>query len=98
MLVEKEIIRYSCQNISEDDINVINNVLRSDFLTQGPQVPKFELSLCNYVGAKECVVVNSATSALHLCCLGLGVGKGDLLWTTPNSFVASAASIKAVGA
>jgi UDP-4-amino-4,6-dideoxy-N-acetyl-beta-L-altrosamine transaminase len=90
MLIDEEIIRYSCQDISENDINAIIDVVRSDFLTQGPQLPKFENALSKYVGSKECVVVNSATSALHLCCLGLGVGKGDLVWTSPNSFIASA--------
>jgi UDP-4-amino-4,6-dideoxy-N-acetyl-beta-L-altrosamine transaminase len=90
MLIGKEIIRYSCQDISENDINAMIDVVRSDFLTQGPQLPRFENALCKYVGSKECVVVNSATSALHLCCLGLGVGEGDLVWTSPNSFIASA--------
>ena len=65
-------------------------VLRSDFLTQGPAVPSFERAVADYCGALHAVAVNSATSALHIACLALGVGKGDVVWTTPITFVASA--------
>jgi UDP-4-amino-4,6-dideoxy-N-acetyl-beta-L-altrosamine transaminase len=65
-------------------------VLRSDFLTQGPAVPAFEKAVTDYCGAQHAVAVNSATSALHIACLALGVGKGDSVWTTPITFVASA--------
>jgi UDP-4-amino-4,6-dideoxy-N-acetyl-beta-L-altrosamine transaminase len=83
-------IPYSRQDITEDDIIEITKILNSDFLTQGPTVPKFEKLVANYCGAKHAVAVNSATSALHIACLALGLGSGDLLWTTPNTFVASA--------
>jgi UDP-4-amino-4,6-dideoxy-N-acetyl-beta-L-altrosamine transaminase len=83
-------IPYGKQNISEDDINAVVKVLRSDFLTQGPVVPKFEEELCNYTGAKHAVAVNSCTSALHIACLSLGLEPGGILWTSPITFVASA--------
>jgi len=76
-------IPYGRQNIYEEDINAVIEVLRSDFITQGPVVPEFEKSVANYCGAKHAVAVNSATSALHIACLALGVGPGDLVWTTP---------------
>ena len=83
-------IPYGKQNISEDDIRAVVEVLKSDWITQGPVIPKFENALKDYVGAEYAVAVNSATSALHLACLALGVGPGDEVWTSPNSFVASA--------
>ena len=83
-------IPYGKQSISQDDINSVISVLQSDFLTQGPQVPLFEKVVANYCGVDYGIAVNSATSALHIACLALGLGKGDLLWTSPNSFVASA--------
>ncbi len=83
-------IPYGRQSISDADIEAVVNVLKSDFLTQGPQVPLFEQTICEYTGAKYAVAVNSGTSALHIACLALGLGKGDWLWTTPISFVASA--------
>ena len=83
-------IPYGKQSISEDDIQAVVEVLRSDFLTQGPLVPKFEEAICRYVGSEYAVAVNSGTSALHLACRALGLGPGDILWTTPISFVASA--------
>jgi len=83
-------ISYGKQDINQDDIDAVVGVLKSDFLTQGPQVPLFEKTLVDYCGANYGVVVNSATSALHLACLALGLGEGDWLWTSPNSFVASA--------
>lgn len=83
-------IPYGRQNISDEDINSVVEVLKSDYLTQGPAVPLFEQKVAEYVGAEFAVAVNSATSALHIACMALNVGKGDLVWTSPNSFVASA--------
>ena len=83
-------IPYSRQHISEEDIQAVVEVLRSDFLTQGGKVPEFEAALAEQVGARHAVAVNSATSALHLACLALGVGPGDEVWTSPITFVASA--------
>ena len=83
-------IPYGKQDISEDDIASVIAVLRSDFLTQGPKVPEFEKKVAEYSGAKFGIAVNSATSALHIACLALGVKKGDIVWTTPITFVASA--------
>ena len=83
-------IPYGRQDINQADINSVTDVLQSDFLTQGPKIPLFEKTVSNYCGAKYGVAVNSATSALHIACLALGLKEGDWLWTSPNSFVASA--------
>jgi UDP-4-amino-4,6-dideoxy-N-acetyl-beta-L-altrosamine transaminase len=83
-------IPYGRQNISESDIEAVVNVLRSDFLTQGPVVPAFEEAVKTYCGAEYAVAINSSTSALHLACLALGLGSGDIVWTSPITFVASA--------
>jgi UDP-4-amino-4,6-dideoxy-N-acetyl-beta-L-altrosamine transaminase len=83
-------IPYGRQSISQADITAVVEVLRSDFLTQGPCVPAFEKTIADYCGATHAVAVNSATSALHVACLALGVGPGDLVWTSPITFVASA--------
>ncbi|PHR99364.1 MAG: UDP-4-amino-4,6-dideoxy-N-acetyl-beta-L-altrosamine transaminase [Oceanobacter sp.] len=83
-------IPYGKQDISAEDIAAVSEVLRSDFLTQGPVVPKFEKAVTEAVKAKYGVAVNSATSALHIACLALGVGPGDRVWTSPVTFVASA--------
>lgn len=83
-------IPYGRQDISQQDIDAVVKVLQSDFLTQGPKVPAFEKSVMEACNAKYAVAVNSATSALHIACLALGLGKGHWLWTTPNTFVASA--------
>ncbi len=83
-------IPYGRQDISDEDIAAVVAVLRSDFLTQGPQVPAFEAAVAARVGAAHGVAVNSATSALHVACMALGLGPGDVLWTVPNTFVASA--------
>jgi len=83
-------IPYGRQDISEADIQAVVDVLRSDFLTQGPAVPAFEKSVAEYCGTQHAVAVNSATSALHIACLALGVGPRDRVWTTPITFVASA--------
>ena len=87
--LENKVIPYGRQNVSEEDINAVVKVLRSDFLTQGPTVPAFEDAVSKYCGAEHAVAVNSATSALHIACLAIGVGPGDMVWTSPNSFVAS---------
>ena len=83
-------IPYGRQDISQQDIDAVIDVLKSDFLTQGPQVPAFEQSVKEACGADYGIAVNSATSALHIACLALELGEGDWLWTTPNTFVASA--------
>ncbi len=83
-------IPYGRQHIDQADIDAVTEVLHSDFLTQGPAVPVFEQAVADLVDAKHAVAMNSATSALHVACLVLGLGKGDWLWTTPNTFVASA--------
>ena len=83
-------IPYGRQEVTEDDIFEVEKVLRSDFLTQGPTVSKFEQKVSETSGAKYGVAVNSATSALHIACLALNLGPGDWLWTSPNTFVASA--------
>jgi UDP-4-amino-4,6-dideoxy-N-acetyl-beta-L-altrosamine transaminase len=83
-------IPYGRQEITQVDIDAVVATLRSDFLTQGPAVPRFEALVKQRVGVAHAVAVNSATSALHVGCLALGLGKGDLLWTVPNTFVASA--------
>lgn len=83
-------IPYGRQDISEADIEAVIGVLRSDYLTQGPAVPQFEQRLASYCGCRYAVAVNSATSALHLACLALGVGPGDRVWTSPITFAASA--------
>jgi len=83
-------IPYGRQSVSNADIQAVVDVLRSDFLTQGPAVPAFENEVANYCKVKHAVAVNSATSALHIACLALGVGEGDIVWTSPITFVASA--------
>lgn len=83
-------IPYGRQDISPEDLAAVAEVLRSDWLTQGPMVPRFEQAVAEWCGARHGVAVNSATSALHLACLALGLGPGDTLWTSPNTFVASA--------
>ncbi|MDR0674508.1 MAG: UDP-4-amino-4,6-dideoxy-N-acetyl-beta-L-altrosamine transaminase [Zoogloeaceae bacterium] len=83
-------IPYGRQEITESDIEAVKAILRSDFLTQGPAVPRFEEAVADYAGASHAVAANSATSALHLACRALGLGPGDWLWTSPITFVASA--------
>jgi len=83
-------IPYGRQDINQQDIDAVIHVLKSDFLTQGPAVPQFEQAVASYCKAKHGIAVNSATSALHIACLALGLGKGDVLWTSPITFVASA--------
>jgi UDP-4-amino-4,6-dideoxy-N-acetyl-beta-L-altrosamine transaminase len=83
-------IPYGRQNILSEDIEAVVEVLKSDFITQGPMVPQFEEYLSQICEAKYVTVVNSATSALHIACLALNVQQGDIVWTVPNTFVASA--------
>ncbi len=83
-------IPYARQTIDQADIAAVEAVLRSDFLTQGPQVEAFERAVAAYCNARHAVAFSSATAALHISCLALNVGPGDLVWTSPNSFVASA--------
>lgn len=91
-------IPYGRQDITAEDIEAVREVLESDWLTQGPRVTDFERSLATKVGARHALAVNSATSALHIACLALELGPGDLLWTTPNTFVASANCARYCGA
>lgn len=83
-------IPYAKQNISEQDIEAVARVLRSDFITQGPVVVEFENAIAKYCGVDSALAVSSGTAALHLACLALDVGKNDIVWTSPNTFVASA--------
>lgn len=83
-------IPYGRQDIAQEDIDAVVSVLKSDWLTQGPAVPEFESALAAYCGVTHAVAVNSATSALHIACMALGLGPGDWLWTSPLTFVASA--------
>lgn len=83
-------IRYGQQDITQADIDAVVAVLKSINLTQGPNIPQFEQSVQEHTGARHAVAVSSATSALHIACLALDLGPGDWLWTTPNTFVASA--------
>lgn len=91
-------IPYGRQSISEDDIAAVEAVLRSDWLTQGPTIARFEKAVADYAGARFACAVNSATAALHLACRALGLGPGDTLWTVPNTFVASANAARYCGA
>ena len=82
-------IPYGRQDINEQDIQAVVDVLKSDWLTQGPTVPRFEETVATYCGASYAIAVSNATSALHIACLALGIGPGDVVWTSPNTFVAS---------
>ena len=82
-------IPYSKQHICEDDIAAVVDVLRSTHITQGSKVTEFEQAIANRVGAEHAIATNSGTSALHIACLALGVSRGDYVWTSPISFVAS---------
>ncbi|SDL64309.1 UDP-4-amino-4,6-dideoxy-N-acetyl-beta-L-altrosamine transaminase [Geoalkalibacter ferrihydriticus] len=88
--MSSSVIPYGRQSISQADIQAVVDVLNSDWLTQGPAVERFEKTVADYCGAARAVAVNSATSALHIACLAAGLGCGDILWTSPNTFVASA--------
>ena len=91
-------IPYGRQDINDDDVQAVVRVLRSDFLTQGPEIEAFEREMAAYVGAPHAVAVSSATAALHVACAALGVGPGDYVWTSPNSFTASANCARYCGA
>jgi len=91
-------IPYGRQHIDDGDIEAVVSVLRSDFLTQGPRVTDFEQAVCTYVGASHGVAVNSATSALHIACMALGLGVGDVLWCPANTFLATANCARYCGA
>ena len=82
-------INYGRQFIDDEDIQAVVDTLKSDFLTQGSKVPEFESAVCDRVNAKFAVAANSATSALHLACLAVDLKEGDIVWTAPNTFVAS---------
>ena len=83
-------IPYARHDINQDDRQAVLTVLQSDWLTQGPAIKRFEQAVAAYCGAKYAVAVSNATAALHLACLAAGLGPGDILWTSPNTFVASA--------
>ena len=83
-------IPYGCQDITKDDIDAVDQVLQSNFLTQGPVIPKFEKLISDYCDVKYGVATNSATSALHIACIALGLKDGDSLWTSPITVVSSA--------
>lgn len=91
-------IPYGRQSVSDDDIAAVIEVLRSDFLTQGPVVPRFEAAVARACGGAHAVAVNSATSALHVACLALDIGTGDTVWTSPNTFLATANCARYCGA
>lgn len=91
-------IYYGKQNINQEDINTVVSVLQSDFLTQGPMIERFEECVADYCGVKYAVAVSNATAALHIACLSAGLGVGDMLWTSPNTFVASANCARYCGA
>ena len=88
--IKKDFIPYGKQHINEEDIEEVVNVLKSQFITQGPKVPAFEKQICRKVKSKYAIATNSATSSLHIACLALGLGPGDILWTSSITFVASA--------
>jgi len=91
-------IPYGKHDLSADDINAVIEVLNSDFLTQGDKVELFQETICKFVGAQYAVATNSATSALHVACLALGIGRGDVVWTSPITFVATSNSVLYCGA
>tara|TARA_A100001015_G_scaffold281832_1_gene345465 strand:- start:431 stop:1612 length:1182 start_codon:yes stop_codon:yes gene_type:complete len=97
-LKDKFFIPYGKQTVTKNDIKAVTEVLQSDFLTQGPKVEEFEIKISSYTKSKYSVAVNSATSALHIACLSLGLKKGDILWTSPNTFVASSNCALHIGA
>ena len=88
--IMNQFIPYGRQDINRQDIDAVVEVLRSPWITQGPAIERFEKAVADYCGAKYAVAVSSATAGLHIGCLALGLGRGDVLWTSPNTFVASA--------
>ncbi len=91
-------IPYGRQNITDDDIAAVVEVMNSEWLTQGPGIADFERAMAKYCHASHAVAVCNATAALHISCLALGVGTGDIVWTSPNTFVASANCARYCGA
>lgn len=91
-------IPYARQSIDDADVSAVRAVLTSDFLTQGPVGPQFERAMADLTGASHAVATSNATAALHVACLAIGIGPGDLVWTSPNSFVASANCARYCGA
>lgn len=91
-------IPYGKHKLYPEDIAAVTDVLENEFLTQGQQVPLFEQAVCNYTGATHAVACNSGTSGLHIACLAIGVKPGDMVWTVPNSFAASANCARYCGA
>ena len=89
LFIPKTMIPYGKQDLNDEDIMAVVEVLKSDYLTQGPKVPEFEQAIADYCDSTFATATNSATSALHIACLALGVGEGDTVWTSPISFVAS---------
>ncbi len=95
--MERKVIPYGRQNITEEDIQIVIATLKSDYLTQGPKVPEFEKAFAKYVGSKYAVAVANGTAALHLCTLALNVKEGDKVITTPITFAASANCVRYCG-
>lgn len=95
--MSNQIIPYGRQHITEEDIQVVIDTLKSDYLTQGPKIKEFEDNFASYVGAKYAVAVANGTAALHLCALALDVNKGDKVITTPITFAASANCVRYCG-
>jgi UDP-4-amino-4,6-dideoxy-N-acetyl-beta-L-altrosamine transaminase len=91
-------IPYSCQDINDDDVDAVVSALRSEYLTQGPTLTAFEQAFAKLHNVAHAVAVSNATAGLHIACLALGVGKGDVVWTSPNSFLASANCARYCGA
>lgn len=96
--IKKNIVSYARQQISDEDVQAVTKCLRSDWLTQGPCVEQFERAVADYCGVGHAVAVSSATAGLHLACRALGLCSGGILWTSPNTFVASANCAKYCGA
>src|SRR4051794_24420596 len=96
--MENKIIPYGKQNITEEDIKIVIETLKSEFLTQGPKILEFEQKFAKYIGCKYAVAVSNGTAALHLCALALDIKSGDKIITTPITFVASANCVRYCGA
>ena len=88
------VLNYGCQSLDQNDILAVTSVLSSDYLTTGPKVEEFEERLCDLTGAAHCIACANGTAALHLACMALGMGPGDVGLTSPNSFLASANCIE----
>ena len=95
--MNSKIIPYGKHNITKEDIDAVVNVLKSDYLTQGPKIKEFESAFANYVDSKYAVAVSNGTAALHLCCISLDIEPGDKVITTPITFAASANCVRYCG-